>query len=193
MFKIERHDGEFSPQEAAAMSGVSQDLQRLWRKRGILPKSEGPRHTRFTIAGVCKLKVLGVLSQSGISVKSQGVIGWQMAAVTADRVRQMREAAGIEGLDDLTGDEFRQAVEALDGAILGEHHTLFRLPEPPDGAEVAHIYVGAEPVGEIIARARKDAPLSAALVIEAQSLAQEIVAAAPRPLVTYIITKAGQN
>ena len=30
MFKIERHDEEFSPQEADVMSGVSQELQILY-------------------------------------------------------------------------------------------------------------------------------------------------------------------
>lgn len=194
MYLVDRTETDFSSQEAADMSGVHQALQRDWRRRGILDAKEGSGRVRYTINDVCRLKALGILSQSGISVKTQRAMAWQIGAVTAERVRQMRCAAIVEGIpDELSDQEFARMVETVDGRVMAEHFTLFPLPEPPEGSSVAHAHVGATSLAEALDMARKHAPLAAALMVESLALAREIVAAAPRPLVTYRLTESGAS
>lgn len=187
MYRVEIIEEDFSSQEAADMSGVSQDLQREWRRRGILPQQEGRKRIRYSLRDVARLKVLGILSASGISVKLQKTVAWQIASLMEERAVQIREAAAVEGLA-LTDDEFGEMIVQLHGGRLGPYYTLFRLPEPPEGSELVHANMGGTSLADVEAMALKDGPVGAALIMEAQTLARELAASAPRPLVTYRIT-----
>lgn len=55
---------QFTPAEAAKVSGVSVASQRDWRRRGFLPKTEG--HARFSIFEVAEMLVLSSLGDQGI-------------------------------------------------------------------------------------------------------------------------------
>ncbi|WP_050525518.1 MerR family transcriptional regulator [Pseudorhodobacter aquimaris] len=56
-----------TPSEAAEVTGVSLDNQRNLRKQGYLPKNKG--HARFSLLEVCRLLVIGALSERGIGPK----------------------------------------------------------------------------------------------------------------------------
>lgn len=50
---------DFSPSEAAEISGLSQTMQRDWRRRGFLPSNEGrARFTAFEVASMLAMKLL---------------------------------------------------------------------------------------------------------------------------------------
>ena len=187
MYSVERIDADFSSEEAAVMSGVCQNLQYEWRRRGILPQQEGRKRVRYNLFQVAWLKVLGILSKASVRVMYQQALAWQIAALVSARVVQLREAAIVEGLD-LTDDEFEVMVEGMADGPLGTHFTLFRLPEPPDNSGIPHAYVGATSFADLQEMVKDGEPIGAALVMESMTLAREIVAAAPRPLVTYKIT-----
>ncbi|HAJ02514.1 MAG TPA: hypothetical protein DCX75_10115 [Brevundimonas sp.] len=54
----------FSPAETARLSGVSTELQRNWRHRGLLPPVDGPR-ARFTLAEVATFYLMNAASVLG--------------------------------------------------------------------------------------------------------------------------------
>ncbi|MCL6740576.1 hypothetical protein LZ518_05450 [Sphingomonas sp. RB56-2] len=69
---------EFSPGELSQMTGFSQDLQRVWRKRGQLAGSSG-KTARFNVLKVAELFVRHELSLWGISPKDSIVVGSEAA------------------------------------------------------------------------------------------------------------------
>jgi hypothetical protein len=54
---------KFTPSEAERITGVAVDLQRVWRKRGFLPKVEG--HARFDLISLAEMKALKALFDFG--------------------------------------------------------------------------------------------------------------------------------
>ncbi|MDO9638115.1 MAG: hypothetical protein Q7J44_06210 [Pseudotabrizicola sp.] len=54
----------FTPADAAKITGVSQTLQRNWRRHGYLPEGEG--HTRFDVFSLAELYALGMLAERGV-------------------------------------------------------------------------------------------------------------------------------
>ena len=59
---------EFSPSEAALITGVSVDLQRNWRRRGLLPENKEGKWTRFSLDHIIKMSVMKVFADAGYSV-----------------------------------------------------------------------------------------------------------------------------
>src|SRR3546814_19177921 len=57
-FSIRSIDREFSPAEAAEITGVSTALQRAWRRRGILPENADGNWTRWDFNDIIKLCVM---------------------------------------------------------------------------------------------------------------------------------------
>lgn len=63
-------DREFSPSEAAAITGVSVDLQRDWRRRGLLPENKDGKWTRFGLKHIIEMLVMKAFSEAGFAVSS---------------------------------------------------------------------------------------------------------------------------
>jgi hypothetical protein len=55
----------YTPAELEQISGLSTDMQRVWRRRGQLP-SQGSGHARFSIAEVIEITLRYALSKIGI-------------------------------------------------------------------------------------------------------------------------------
>ena len=66
---ISRVDREFSPAEAAEITGVSVALQRDWRRRGILPENKSGKWTKFALTDVIQMSVMKSFSDAGFSVQ----------------------------------------------------------------------------------------------------------------------------
>lgn len=67
----------YSPAEAAALSGVSQVLQRDWRRRGLLPARTSGR-ARFTINDILRMRVMKRCSpnlQMGMAATASDLCG----------------------------------------------------------------------------------------------------------------------
>jgi len=61
---------EFTPAEAAKISGVSTVLQRDWRRRGLLPAKDQEGWAKFTVVDVIEMAVMKAMSDSGFSVQA---------------------------------------------------------------------------------------------------------------------------
>jgi len=61
-------DREFSPAEAAAITGVSVNMQRDWRRRGLLPENTEGKWTRFDLKHIIEMSVMKAFSDAGFSV-----------------------------------------------------------------------------------------------------------------------------
>lgn len=57
----------FSPAEAFAITGVSPTLAQSWRRRGLLPDSEG-RWTRYSPREICRLRLVRAFTEAGIAL-----------------------------------------------------------------------------------------------------------------------------
>jgi len=58
------------PSEASKMTGVSAALQRDWRRRGILPQSEGDGWNSFQLSTVIEMTVMRAFTLSGLSIEA---------------------------------------------------------------------------------------------------------------------------
>ncbi|CAH1691685.1 HTH merR-type domain-containing protein [Hyphomicrobiales bacterium] len=57
---------EFSPAEAAKVTGVSAVLQRVWRGRNLLQPSQSEGHARFRLPDLCRLYAMKAFSDVGV-------------------------------------------------------------------------------------------------------------------------------
>lgn len=90
---------DFTPSEAAEVTGVSPALQRDWRRRGILPENEGGKWTRWTLYDVIKLAVMKRLSDSGVDVSKTLDAAAMAILPTLSRIEATDGAVAIEGDD----------------------------------------------------------------------------------------------
>jgi hypothetical protein len=58
---------DFTPAEAAMVSGVSVAQQRDWRRRGLLPEKNKAGWSRFSISEVINLSVMHLFTRAGVS------------------------------------------------------------------------------------------------------------------------------
>ena len=180
---------EFQAKEAAELSGVPQELQRNWRRRGVLDEHSGAGRVRFSLYDVCDLKVLGILSEAKISVKFARFIGSQVAAAVMSYVRRDLNACEVLGVK-LSQDETFRLIEQCYGAAVGNRFTMFRMLELPEGDPRTYCFVSDTWDG-LMEMGAKDGGVSAALVLDSSALAREIVKAAKRPLITYRLAADG--
>lgn len=62
----------YTPAELERISGLSADMQRVWRRRGQL-HSQGSGHARFTISEVIQITLRTSLSRAGIPPGQEGL------------------------------------------------------------------------------------------------------------------------
>jgi len=59
---------DFGASEVARLTGITQDRQRDWRRRGLLPAKAAGAHARFTALAVAQLMVRQNLSRLGVDL-----------------------------------------------------------------------------------------------------------------------------
>lgn len=92
---------EFSPAEAATITGVSTALQRDWRRRDIIkadPNPEG-KWTRWTLADIIRLSVMKLFSDVGMEVSSTSIVAGMAIMPTLSALAQIEEAVEFSGAD----------------------------------------------------------------------------------------------
>lgn len=184
-YSIEMESAVCRSPEAETLSGVSQQLQRDWRRRGLISDYTGPGQVRYPLWQVCQLKVMGVMSQANMGLKPASAVISQISSAVASHVRTSLDAAEFIGLD-LTDDEKRDVIRRANSTA-GLRFTMFRMPELPDGDERPNSFISSTWDG-LVEMAQANGGLSAVLVVDAEAVAREIVAASSRPLVTYRLT-----
>ena len=185
-FSVEWTERDFQAKEAAELSGVPQDLQRNWRRRGLLEEHGTTARVRFDLFHVCDLKVLGILSEAKISVKFARFMGSQVAAEVMGHIRRNPAACEVIGAE-LTAAEIERLAQECYGEPMRGRFTMFRMPDVPEGDPRTYCFVAATWDG-LMEMAARDGGVSAGLVLDSASIAREIVSAAKRPLITFRLT-----
>ena len=143
---------QFTPAEAAAITGVTVETQREWRRRGFMPKHEAGWH-RFTLREVCRLRLLRELTDFGLP-----------ATRAVDQIAE----AFLDALQSQVKTHGRPEYEpmyAVVGRIEGEFFRFVTF----DLIEVAQL-----------GRTRPDLEFSSLLIIPLAAVAAELVAKGAR-------------
>lgn len=117
---------EFTPAEAATITGVSTALQRDWRRRDIVkgdPDSEG-KWTRWDLNDIVRLSVMKLFSDAGMEVSSTKTIASMALMPTLGALALLDEAVEFEG--DEIGDAEKARIRS--GFVRTTHpsHTIGR-------------------------------------------------------------------
>lgn len=96
-YSVKYTEREFTPAEAAEITGVSTALQRDWRRRGILPKREVEGWSKYSVTGLVQLHVLGFFSDAGVSVKQTRDITSAAVLPVLDILQQWDGASEFKG------------------------------------------------------------------------------------------------
>lgn len=94
MRNIER---EFSPSEAAAITGVSLDLQRDWRRRGFLPENKQGKWTRFSLSDIIQMSTMKTFTDAGFSVSYVSSFSSMSVLPTLEVIYEIPGAVVFEG------------------------------------------------------------------------------------------------
>lgn len=124
-------DREFSPSEAAAITGVSVDLQRDWRRRGLLPENKEGKWTRFDLKHIIEMFVMKVFSGAGFSVSSVAEIASLAILPTLQRLHELPGAVSFEG--DEVEDRIKEM--ALSRAVVGARGRYLVMVKDPEHSE----------------------------------------------------------
>src|SRR3546814_1923245 len=98
-FSIRSIDREFSPAEAAEITGVSTALQRDWRRRGILPENADGKWTRWDLNDIIKLSVMKLFSDAGIDVSKTSIVSQMAMMPTRAAISLTEGAVTFEGAE----------------------------------------------------------------------------------------------
>lgn len=96
----QRTDRTFSAGEAADATGVSQMLQRDWRRHGFLASGEVNKKVRFTISELCQLGIMKSMTESGLTPSRAHAIAGIIGLHAMFMLNLHPEANDIEGVTD---------------------------------------------------------------------------------------------
>lgn len=65
---VRYHEADYTPSEVEAITGVSGDLQRDWRRRGFLEAKSDTKRSRFRASDLGYMMALKAFSDAGVSV-----------------------------------------------------------------------------------------------------------------------------
>lgn len=135
-YSVRTIDREFTPSEAAEVTGVSPALQRDWRRRGILPENEGGKWTRWSLQEIIKLAVMKRLSDSGVDVSKTLDAAHMAILPTLSRIKLAEGAVAFEG-DDLP--------ERLKASMVLAEAMATRMSDGTPGPDVGiYLFIGRD-------------------------------------------------
>ena len=117
---------DFTPAEAAAITGVSTALQRDWRRREVIkgnPNPEG-KWTRWSLNDIVRLSVMKLFSDAGMEVSSTTTIASMALMPTLGALALVDEAVEFDG--DEIDDAWKERIRS--GTVRTTHpsHTIGR-------------------------------------------------------------------
>jgi len=173
-------DREFTPAEAAEITGVSTALQRDWRRRGILSGNADGKWTRWNLNDIIRLSVMKLFSDAGMDV-SQTVNLAGMALMPT-----LSAVACIDQAIEFDGDEISE--EARDRIRFGSVRTTH--PSHTAGRFLAAFGKGELDACRTDTLAGLEAFLDRELhpvlsIVDCQNLALHIVKRAGGPVIRY--------
>lgn len=123
-YSVRTINREFTPAEAAEITGVSTALQRDWRRRGILTENAEGKWTRWELTDIIRLSVMKLFSDAGMDVSQTKTIAQMALLPTLGAIARIDEAVAFEG--DEIPEESRDRIRI--GTVQTTHpsHTLGR-------------------------------------------------------------------
>ena len=174
---------EFTPKEASVISGVSPNLQRDWRRRGLLPEKRQEGWASFSLTDVIQLTVMKAFSDSSISVQSAREYSQNAVLATLQCIYEIPDAVAFEG--DVLPNNIKEL--CIKRAVVGGGGEWLFAPLPPTSSEV----IGMLRTDEF--SAVNEAMIAQAafhgLIINHRLLASIIFARADGPLVRIVVTE----
>ncbi|MBT0779442.1 hypothetical protein [Paracoccus sp. pheM1] len=98
-YQIERIEREFSAGEIAEFIGVSQVMQRDWRRHGYLPPSEPRRRVKFGLLQMAYLGLMKVQIDAGKPPSTASGLAKWTAPLAVMQIEICPPAVKIEGID----------------------------------------------------------------------------------------------
>ena len=182
-YAVETLTHEFSPKEAAAVSGVSTALQRDWRRRGVLPQRIDKKWSTFELSDIIEMTVMRRFSQSGLSLESSAQIAGLAVLPVIATLSRWDDTAVFEG-DELSDDEMDRCRKgAVGGVSEDEQFSFVALPGKEDGASAARLTNLSD--GESIMAQNNSYH---AIVLDHYGLAHHIAKSSPLPIIRYVVT-----
>lgn len=138
-YTVETITDEFSPKEAASISGVSTVLQRDWRRRGVLPDRQGKKWSKFTLSNVIQMTVMRAFTKSGISLESAETLSHMAILPVLDTFSRRDDVSVFIG-DPLNEEqESRIRRTHVSGASEDDQFSFVALPESESGTSAARL------------------------------------------------------
>lgn len=107
-YSVKTIQRDFTPSEAARITGVSTALQRDWRRRGILSENSEGKWTRWTLDDIIQLSVRKIFADAGLDVSQTRTVARMAILPTAWAISCIPEANEFEG--DEIPDETKEKV-----------------------------------------------------------------------------------
>lgn len=179
---VNNTERKFTPKEAEAVSGVSVTLQRDWRRRGLLPESEGAGWTVFHLDDVAAMLEMKLLSESGVPLK----VAQEIASLS---VLPILKWLSIHPENfEFTGDPIDEAMkEKLMGATAVGSDAQYLVVPLPYSDNLLFRCSRGDDLGKLINGERESA--THYLVIDHRALAQRLMQATRGPIFTVHITE----
>ena len=175
-YRVKTIENEYGAADVEQITGVSPDLQRDWRRRGILPKLAQPGRAKYSLSDVIEIAALKTLADAGLPVSTAGELAslsvlpvisnflrWPdvyrfVGDAVSDEVKDEILAGHVVGASD--DDNWLFAALGRDDPIMGRTSDLRTLDGGLHGSK-------------------------AAVIVDLTSLAYEITARAALPLITF--------
>jgi hypothetical protein len=180
---------EFTPAEAAEITGVSTALQRDWRRRGILAENVEGKWTRWELTDIIRLSVMKLFSDAGIDVSQTKTIAQMALLPTLGALARIDEAVAFEG--DEIPEESRDNIRL--GTVRTTHpsHTLGRFLVSFGGHEFDVCRTDSLATVESLLDERRLAILPP--IVDCHNLASLIAERAGGPVIRYEIEVTGDE
>jgi DNA-binding transcriptional MerR regulator len=117
---------EFSPGEAAEITGVSTALQRDWRRRKILPESNDGKWTRWDLADIIRLSVMKLFSDAGMDVSKTGTVAQMAMMPTLSALYALDGAVEVENDANVPAGEVASIIERMAPRTSHRAHSIGR-------------------------------------------------------------------
>lgn len=177
-YRVRMQENEYGAAEVKRITGVSPDLQRDWRRRGILSKLAQPGRAKYSVSDVIEIAALKTLADAGLPVSTAGELA-SLAVLPV--IRNFLRWPGVYGfVGDDVSDEIKDQILArhVVGASDDDNWLFAALgcdnPIMGRTADLRTLEGGL--------RASK-----AAVIVDLNALAHEIAERALSPMITFHI------
>lgn len=186
-FSLRYREGQFSPADAAAITGAALHLQRDWRSQGLLKAREGGRAS-FTPRELAEMRLMVKLRGLGLPLPEARKAAEEAApgVIFAALANHPEKALAVDGPADVAGAYIKSLEDKSDEGYL---QVLSDLPATERGYRFAVIEEGRCSLLKELNDDTVDNVVEVAGLINLWAVARAIAEAAPRPLFTLVVPR----